>query len=116
MGWFQDRRFFNLIQATEILSSSDTGLTREFGTDDDEGGVLDRIHKKVAQLLYISKEDIDVTRALSDYGIDSMIARELRNWIFAAFMKEVSLFRMLSQAMTIKSLSFEVSGVDQNDN
>ena len=116
MGWFHDRRFSNLILATEILSSRETGLIRELEEDIDEGEVLDRIRKRVAQLLYISKDDIDVTRALSDYGIDSMIAGELRNWIFTVFTKEVSLYSMLSQGVTIESLACEVSGADQDNN
>ena len=41
-----------------------------------------------------------------------MIAGELRNWIFTVFTKEVSLYSMLSQGVTIESLACEVSGAD----
>ena len=66
----------------------------------------------MAQLLYTPMKDVDVARALSEYGIDSMIAAELRNWIFASFATDVSLFSMLNQAMTIEKLASDISGTE----
>ena len=112
MSWYHDQRFGNLVRAVAALSSADELTVEEADQQADEGKLVDRIHKKVAQLLYTPMRNIDVTRALSDYGIDSMIAAELRNWIFGSFAKDVSLFSMLSQATTIEKLALDISGIE----
>lgn len=56
--------------------------------------------------------NIDVTWALSDYEIDSMVAVELRNWIFGSFAMDVSLLSMLSQAMMIERMASDISGTE----
>lgn len=112
MSWYHDQRFGNLINAVTVLSSAEEAVADEADRQVDEGNLVDRIHRKVAQLFYTPTEDVDVARALSEYGIDSMIAAELRNWIFASFATDVSLFSMLSQAMTIEKLASDISGTE----
>lgn len=41
-------------------------------------------------------EDIEVTRPISGYGVDSLLAVELRAWIFSEIKAEVSVFELLS--------------------
>ena len=109
MSWYQDQRFANLINAVTVLSSSTDAIADEVDRQVDEGEVVHRIHRKVAQLLYTPTENVDISRALSEYGIDSMIAAELRNWVFASLATDVSLFKLLSPAMTIERLALEIS-------
>ena len=114
MLWYHDRSFFNLIEAVGRLSMKHKeAITVRIGQDEDEGDLVTMVHKKVSQVLYAPKEDIDITRPLSEYGIDSMIAAELRNWIFGTFATDISLFSMLSQGMSVERLILEISAVDK---
>ena len=103
MLWYHDRSFFNLIEAVGRLSTTHKrAITVQTGQDEDEGDLVTMVHKKVSRVLYVPIEDIDITRPLSEYGIDSMIAAELRNWIFGTFATDISLFSMSSQGMSVK--------------
>ena len=46
--------------------------------------------------------EVDEGTAINQYGIDSMIAAELRNWLFAGF--------LLANTMTVRRLEEEVGG------
>ena len=107
MLWYRDPRFKNLIQATSLLSAS-TQDKRAGGGE--EGTVLDRIRTKSSRLLYVPLDEVDVEKAVNDYGIDSMIAAELRNWFFASFETEVSLWKLLGATMTVQKLAEEAEG------
>ncbi len=107
MLWYRDPRFKNLIQATSLLSDS-TQDKRAGGGE--EGTVLDRIRTKISRFLYVPLGEVDVEKAVNDYGIDSMIAAELRNWFFASFEKEVSLSKLLGATMTVQKLAEEADG------
>lgn len=113
MEWYNDSRFSNLVQATHILSSTDkssnTGDNVGDNADEDLGAV-DRIHKRLAQLLFVPTKDIVVTRPVNDYGIDSMIAAELKNWLLKTFAADISLFNLLDPTMTVKRLAAEIAG------
>jgi hypothetical protein len=104
MLWYHDIRFKNLVQATSILSS---GSQDKRISGAEEGTVLDRIRMKISRLLYVPLDEVDVEKAINDYGIDSMIAAELRNWFFASFGKDVSLLKLLSATMTVQRLAEE---------
>lgn len=102
---YHDQRFGNLIRAVAALSSTNTVPVAKADQRAEEDRLIDRICGDVAQLLCTPKRKIDVTRALSDYDIDSMVAAELRKWVFSgSFAKDVSLFNMLE------------SGSDDRDN
>ena len=116
MAWYCDERFSNLLQAVDILSArdnnNDNGASQESCKEEERLSTTNRIHKKLADLLYMSHDDVDITKPLSEHGIDSMIAGELRNWVFQAFGKDMSMFRLLSPAMTVERLSIEVEAPD----
>lgn len=103
---YRDPRFKNLIQATNLLSSDSKSKPLDQGQ---EGCALDRIRVKISRLLYVPLDEVDVGKPVNDYGIDSMIAAELRNWTFASFGKDISLLRLLGATMTIQKLAEEAS-------
>ncbi|KAI1858549.1 uncharacterized protein JN550_012596 [Neoarthrinium moseri] len=104
MMWYHDPRFQNLIQATSVLSHGSQNKREAAG---EEGTALERIIAKISRLLYIPADEIDASKAISNYGIDSMVAAELRNWFQSAFGKDVSTLKMLSATMTAQKLSEE---------
>ncbi|KAI1264396.1 hypothetical protein F5Y18DRAFT_390351 [Xylariaceae sp. FL1019] len=106
MSWYRDPRFQNLIQATTNITSS-TGVTTK-DAPREEGTVLERIVGKISRLLYIPADEVDTQRAISQYGIDSMVAAELRNWLLTAFGRDVSMLKLLSATMTVRKLAEDV--------
>ncbi|PYH40874.1 type I polyketide synthase, partial [Aspergillus saccharolyticus JOP 1030-1] len=107
MPWYHDPRFARLAQSTEHLRAATTtpnpGL--EVGMMEDENlPPVARIHRQLARLLYVDVQDMDVQRPIKSYGIDSMVAAELRNWIFRVFHVDVSLLRLLNPTMTMQGL------------
>lgn len=106
MAWYHDPRFQNIIQATNILS---TGTQDKRDAAAEEGTALDKVKGKLSRLLYIPVDEVDPDKAINHYGIDSMVAAELRNWFMASFGKEVSMLKLLSEKMTLQKLAEEAT-------
>ncbi|KAH8198332.1 hypothetical protein TruAng_007487 [Truncatella angustata] len=104
MLWYHDPRFQNLVQATTLLSSAKQDK-RDGAAE--EGTALDRILGKLSRLLYIPIDEVDTDQAINHYGIDSMVAAELRNWFLATFGREISMLKLLSATMTVQKLAEE---------
>lgn len=56
--------------------------------------VVEAMKLRLARALGVEADDIDSHRGLSDYGVDSLMAVELRNWIRRSFGASVSVFEM----------------------
>ena len=109
--WHNDPRFSHLLSALEhsAFDSKDSSKV-SVAEDDSTGSLLDRIHTRLGRLLYMPKEEIDVARPMNAYGIDSMVAAELRRWLFEASGVEVGLLDMLHPGMTIGMLTELAAG------
>ncbi|RYP24065.1 hypothetical protein DL765_000793 [Monosporascus sp. GIB2] len=59
--------------------------------------VIRGLSAKLARVLTMSPEEIDIERRLSDYGIDSLMAVELRNWIGTTFQANVAVFDIMGE-------------------
>ena len=117
MGWYRDARFSNLVQTIENLADQSGERVAKIAGEEgdavaDDEDPVGKVRKRIAQLLYLGLDALDVRAPLSKYGMDSMIAAEMRNWIFANFGSDVSLFKMLSPTITIEGLVEEI-GVGQ---
>ncbi|KAK8112196.1 uncharacterized protein PG998_008653 [Apiospora kogelbergensis] len=116
MAWHDDPRFSHLIAGFHRLGkleSSGGGAGGSPGIvvagDDDENGTLeDRVHRRVARLLYVATDDIERRRPIKNYGIDSMVAAELRNWLFKATGVNVPLLELLHPTMSVEALGKRV--------
>lgn len=78
MAWYHDKEFSNLLQAVDLCSHQQDGVDSQDGVDpekDKDLPPIGRIHQKIARLLYEAQDNIDVNRALSNYGGDSMMGR-----------------------------------------
>ena len=57
---------------------------------------------KLSDMFSLPQAEIDASSPMSDYGVDSLVAVELRNWLFAKLGAEVSMFDMLqSKSLTV---------------
>ena len=109
MPWYNDSRFAVLVSAVENLHLGQSTVSDKNLEQDDHLAPSQRIAHKLSQLLYIPATDIDTRTSSTSLGIDSMVAGELRNWLFRTFGKDVSLFQLLSSDATCDSLGQVVS-------
>ncbi|KAM3080176.1 hypothetical protein ACMFMF_003585 [Clarireedia jacksonii] len=107
MTWYQDPRFSFLLGAYQHLASTSTASDSRVDIYDDnvQESLLMRIHARVARALYVAVEDIDITKPINSYGIDSMVAAEVRNWLFQALGVNISLLNLLHPTLTIEKLA-----------
>ncbi|KAI1382727.1 putative polyketide synthase [Hypoxylon trugodes] len=57
--------------------------------------VLESLAKKLARALSIELEDIDSSQPLHVFGVDSLVAMEIKNWITKEFSAEVAVFELM---------------------
>ncbi|KAL9011376.1 MAG: hypothetical protein Q9173_003774, partial [Seirophora scorigena] len=112
--WHTDARFSLLLQAIADLSAngssskSDAGSVTEVlktaSPDEFRKIVTAAILERLAKLLFTPSEELDASKAVSEYGMDSMIAAELRNWFVKNFGTDVTFLELLNPATKIVDL------------
>ncbi|KAI1399900.1 hypothetical protein F4819DRAFT_488127 [Hypoxylon fuscum] len=65
--------------------------------------VVHAIASRLARALSVSPDDVEPNKLLSDYGVDSLMAVELRNWIRRDFQANVAVFDIMG-GITISGL------------
>lgn len=70
--------------------------------------VLAALTHKLAVMFSMPASDIDPTSPLSRYGVDSLVAAELRNWLSTSAKSSVSIFDV-TQSTSLIALSREVT-------
>jgi hypothetical protein len=63
---------------------------------------------KLAKSLSMAADDIDTSKPVSSYGVDSLVAIEIRNWIFKELKSQVSVFDIVSK-MPISQLAVKIA-------
>lgn len=58
--------------------------------------VVEALSRRLARTLSIKLEDVDTYQALHAYGVDSLIAVELRSWLGKEFAADVPVFEIVS--------------------
>ena len=66
--------------------------------------ILEAFKQKVGRLLALKVEDVHDEDGITDYGVDSLVAVELRNWIRKEAGANVTVFEILNGKMTVKGL------------
>ncbi|KAH9899096.1 polyketide synthase dehydratase-domain-containing protein [Xylariomycetidae sp. FL2044] len=57
--------------------------------------VVRALQRKLAGLVAVSPENVDANKAVYDYGVDSLLGIELRNWIGFEFKAHVAVFELM---------------------
>lgn len=78
--------------AGEIKGSLTAVTTLQGAVDIIQGAVA----AKLAKAMMISEDEIDVQRPVSSYGVDSLVAAEMRNWCFRELKADVNVFELLN--------------------
>jgi hypothetical protein len=74
-------------QAAMFRQAADTGDRIQI--------VIRALAMKLARAMSISPDDVEPSKALSSYGVDSLMAVELRNWIGRDFHADVAVFDIM---------------------
>ncbi|KAI1754183.1 hypothetical protein F4782DRAFT_493555 [Xylaria castorea] len=84
-------------QGTDSNAQEDVGLLFAQATSKEDrlAIVMSALKKKLARALWIEAEEIDPRRGLSNYGVDSLMAVELRSWIRRDFYAAVTVFEIM---------------------
>lgn len=115
--WINDARFAglrNLAAGSKVGGGSTISLREELvrcGKVDDEsiGLITVAMAQRLANLMMIPETDIDVNRPLSAYGVDSLVAVEVRNWIAREMAVECSVFDIMA-AIPMMQLAADLAG------
>ncbi|KAF7940946.1 uncharacterized protein EAE97_007131 [Botrytis byssoidea] len=91
------------------MLSGVTTLGKETGDQSEGLSIVERIRHKISRLLYVDFDEVDTETPINKYGIDSMIAAEIRNWLFTKSGKDVSLLTMLGATTTLTTVAGVVS-------
>lgn len=71
--------------------------------------VMDALKDRLARALGVEADDVDPGRLVSSYGVDSLMAVELRNWMRKDYDVEIAVFDILG-GTTVAGLSRHVAG------
>jgi hypothetical protein len=116
--WMGDKEFSHIVRATEDQRSGTSASTleeavvskvfedvrvalRSGNADDGRKLVIASTKDKMSGLLGIPVGTIQENKSVAEYGVDSLIAVELRNWFLTTFKTVIPLLRLLDESMSI---------------
>ncbi|KAI0169915.1 hypothetical protein GGR52DRAFT_592520 [Hypoxylon sp. FL1284] len=80
-------------------------MFRDASVFDDRADVVVRgLVTKLARACSLAPDDVEPSKQLSDYGVDSLMAVELRNWISKDFAANVAAFDIVGGGVSIASI------------
>ncbi|KAL9034898.1 MAG: hypothetical protein Q9214_006832, partial [Letrouitia sp. 1 TL-2023] len=91
----------SLESTTDHASDLSRAAGKELLTDK---AVTALIKETLAEFFSVEVSAIIDSKSLIDYGMDSMLATEIRAWLYRTFNVDVSLFKILSKTTTVVSL------------
>jgi aryl carrier-like protein len=104
--WFRDAKFSHLLQmgrkqVHETDSENGVRLTESIPAAESLAEatnlICDAIIEKMAKMLGMPAESIDSSQSMAAYGLDSLVAVELRNWLFREAKADVAVFEVLGK-------------------
>lgn len=114
--WIQDGKFasfLNRAQGSSAQTGATMSLSHELTKATDTGMavelICDAMVEKLAKLMMVPSADIDPGKPLSTYGVDSLVAVEVRNWMAKEMLVEVSVFEIMAN-IPMRQLALDLSG------
>jgi zearalenone synthase (highly reducing iterative type I polyketide synthase) len=114
--WFNDARFGPLA-ATSVAVQSGSGSFEQGGAASLESRlaeagskeqaieiITEALVKKIAEILQMPSSEVDPGRPMYRYGVDSLVALEIRNWITREMKANIALLEILA-AVPIKTFA-----------
>lgn len=95
--------------ASDVQAQSPGARFRAAVSADEKcNAVMDALRDKLARALNVEMDDVDSSRAVSSYGVDSLMAVELRNWMRKCYNVDIAVFEILG-GTTVAGLSYLVT-------
>lgn len=66
--------------------------------------VQEAVMQRLGKLLFVSADDVEGAKDVASYGIDSMIAAELRNWLMKMFRLDLSFLELVRKGTRVEDL------------
>ncbi|KAF2679022.1 ketoacyl-synt-domain-containing protein [Lentithecium fluviatile CBS 122367] len=115
--WSNDAKFVHLLRAAEAATVSTAAATVSWSAAfkaastraEAEQVVCSALVEKIAEVISMEPEELDVTRALSHYPLDSLTAIEVRNFITRMFEASLQVLELLASG-SIEALAKVVAG------
>ncbi|KAI8269455.1 Highly reducing polyketide synthase [Colletotrichum sp. SAR11_239] len=115
--WIQDQRFAGLRKTAAgagTAGGAAISLRDELsrcGKVDDEAVhlITSALVQRLAKLMMMPEDDVDAGKPLSAYGVDSLVAVEVRNWIAKEVAVEVSVFDIMAN-IPMRQLAADLAG------
>ncbi|KAF7595519.1 hypothetical protein BBP40_005855 [Aspergillus hancockii] len=115
--WFNEAKFSHIVQVdthqvvqTENEDSAQLKSLLAEVTNMDAASdiVCEALMAKLAKSMMVAVDDIENSRPVSSYGVDSLLAVELRGWVFTELQADISVFDLLSN-VPISTLSRQIA-------
>ncbi|GMF68383.1 unnamed protein product [Aspergillus oryzae] len=115
--WMVDPRFSHLVRASiaaRAASESDdndqqtaavplaTAVRKAGKREAAQALIIDALGQKMSTLLMVPLEDIIPSKSISSYGLDSLVAIEVRNWVF----RELESYLQIMEIVSAPSLFY----------
>ena len=71
--------------------------------------VLALIAKQFSNFLLTPVDNLDTSKPLAGFGMDSMLAAAIRSWFYRKFKLDVAFMTLLSQTLSIRDLANSVT-------
>lgn len=117
--WINDDRFAALRNQHQSHGSAGNGSTISLREElsrcgqEDLGAATDLITsamvERLAKLMMMPESDVDAGKPLSAYGVDSLVAVEVRNWIARETGVDVSVFDIMAN-VPMRALAGDLAG------
>lgn len=86
-------------------SNAETNYTAEFvHAESPADVVVEALVNKLAHALSINQSEVDTSNPLHTYGVDSLLAVELRSWFAKIFSADLAVFDIMGQGNSIQAL------------
>lgn len=115
--WFNDSKFIHIkhvdthqvtMETDEDTEQLQTLLAQSTSMDAAVEVISIALVRKLAKSLMVDAEDIEATKPISRYGVDSLLAVEIRSWIYTDIQADFSVFQLLSN-VPISELVLEIA-------
>lgn len=117
--WLEDKRFSSLLHSIQSSSTatsgggSDASILASIRTAKSPAEAVELVTEhftnKLSRLLLIDLDNFaDPATPIANYGLDSMIGAELRNWIFKEYALDVPFQQLLGPTLTIGKFAAQV--------
>jgi hypothetical protein len=68
------------------------------GTEEAGGIIAEALRRKLCRILGLSVNEIEISHQIDSFGVDSLVALELRNWLSKEIQADIAVFELLGGA------------------